>query len=75
MKNIIYSSLLKKITTKLFLIIFVLAGTLANAQTTFPDNVEDVPGAPVDDWILPFVLVSLVVGYFYIRKKITVFNS
>ncbi|MEC5164606.1 hypothetical protein RCH18_000325 [Flavobacterium sp. PL11] len=27
------------------------------------------PAAPVDDWILPFVLVSAAVGYYAIRKK------
>jgi hypothetical protein len=39
------------------------------------DNVTDVPGAPVDDWALPFALLSLILGYFYFRKRTTIFNS
>ena len=27
------------------------------------------PAAPVDDWILPFVLVSAAVGYYVFRRK------
>ena len=27
------------------------------------------PAAPVDDWILPFVLVSAAVGYYAFRRK------
>lgn len=45
------------------------------ATTPFNDNVEDVPGVPVDDWLLPFALLSLISGYFYFRKRATIFNS
>jgi hypothetical protein len=46
------------------------------ATTPFPDDVTDVvPGAPVDDWALPFALLSLISGYFYFRKRTTIFNS
>jgi hypothetical protein len=29
----------------------------------------DAPGAPVDDWILPFVFISAIAGYYRVRKK------
>ena len=43
--------------------------------TPFAPDVTDVPGAPVDDWALPFALLSLILGYFYFRKRTTIFNS
>ena len=33
------------------------------------DSTGSSPAAPVDDWILPFVLVSAAVGYYAFRKK------
>ncbi len=45
------------------------------ATTPFSDDVTDVPGAPVDDWAFPFVLLSLILGYFYFRRRTTIFNS
>jgi hypothetical protein len=31
---------------------------------------DDTPGAPVDDWIFPFVVISVIVGYCTLRKRI-----
>ncbi len=44
----------------------VFTSWYTNAQVPTP---PDVPGAPLTDWLLPFVILSLLVGYFYIRKK------
>ena len=33
------------------------------------DSSGTTPAAPIDDWILPFVLVGAAVGYYAIRKK------
>ena len=30
----------------------------------------DPPGAPVDDWILPFIVISAIIGYYSLRKRI-----
>lgn len=46
-----------------------------SATTPFDPDVTDVPGAPVDDWAIPFALLSLISGYFYFRKRTTIFNS
>ncbi len=38
--------------------------------TSIPLESADIPGAPVDDWILPFVTIVAIVGYCSLRKKI-----
>jgi hypothetical protein len=76
MKKILYNSSLNKLTVKLFFTMALLTSVFVNAQTPFEnEDVIDVPGAPVDDWILPFALLSLISGYFYFRKRTTIFNS
>ena len=34
----------------------------------------DAPGAPVDDWILPFVFISAIISVFVIRLNIGLYN-
>jgi hypothetical protein len=75
MKNLLYNSTFKKLSIKLFFTMVLLMSGFANAQTTFPGDVTDVPGAPVDDWVFPFAFLSLILGYFYYRKRATIFNS
>lgn len=36
-----------------------------------PLESDDVPGVPVDDWILPFIVISAIVGYYSLRKRIS----
>jgi hypothetical protein len=50
----------------LFLILFP-----AFAQEGFDDNVVDEPAVPVDNWIYPVILLTIVVVYFLMRKKQT----
>lgn len=69
MKNATYSSVLNKLTIKLLFIMFVFTSRYTNAQVPPPPSSTDVPGAPITDWILPFVFFSLIVGYFCVRKK------
>ncbi|MBF0695533.1 MAG: hypothetical protein IR153_10805 [Flavobacterium sp.] len=35
----------------------------------FPDDVEDVPAAPINDYILVGVAAAGILGYRFIRKK------
>lgn len=69
MKNRIINNLKN---SRLFsLLAFLLAAVGANAQPPFPDDVVDVPPpAPVDGWIIPVVILSLILGCYIIRKRI-----
>jgi hypothetical protein len=31
----------------------------------------DTPGAPLDDWILSFIVISAIIGYYGLRKRIS----
>jgi hypothetical protein len=35
----------------------------------FEDDVEDVPAAPIDDWIFPMVLLGIAMMVYYTKKK------
>jgi hypothetical protein len=39
--------------------------------SSIPLESDDTPGAPVDDWLLPFVVISAIVGYCSLRKRIS----
>ena len=54
------------VVTVLFLAQFVLA------QPGFDDDTEDVPAAPIDEWLLPMFLVGVVLVYYIYRRKTTV---
>ena len=54
-----------------FLFFFLLVAVGANAQPPFPGDVVDVPPpAPVDGWIIPFVVLGTILGCYVIRKSI-----
>jgi hypothetical protein len=54
----------KYITTvsfaKIAVLAFVLFTTLVNAQTDLPDAPEDVPTAPIDDYVWVLALLGLI---------------
>jgi hypothetical protein len=57
--------------TGILLFIFCLNSLtlLAEEATDFADDVEDVPAAPIDNWI-PYVIVLVVVfAYIMLNKK------
>ena len=35
----------------------------------FDDDVQDVPAAPINDWIIPAIVVMIVMVYFYFLKQ------
>lgn len=61
---------LKNIRLFLFFF-FLLIAVGANAQPPFPGDVDDVaPAAPVDSWIIPFIVLGSILGCYIIRKSI-----
>ena len=73
---------MKNIIIKAYLVLFFLAiSPITFAQGPGDENPignlkkddDDAtpPGVPVDDWIIPFVLLSTAVGYYAYRKKVS----
>ena len=60
MKNI------AKIKYSLALVLFTVT---LQAQQSFPDDVQDVP---IDDWVLPMILIGIAFMFYLIKKKIQV---
>lgn len=56
---------------KIALIALFLIQLPAFADGGFDDDVDDVPVAPIDSWIYPVILLTIVGVYFLMRKKQT----
>lgn len=55
---------------KIIVIFLLLAGFQnASAQEDFEDDTQDVPSAPISDYILPMALVGTYLGFRLIVKK------
>jgi hypothetical protein len=72
--RLIKEALMKKLnrtTIKYQLVVIVLFLTqFVQAQPGFEsDDVEDVPAAPIDDWIFPMVLLGIAMIVYYMKKK------
>lgn len=40
------------------------------AQTPgFEDDVVDVPAAPIDQWVLPMIVLGIAMRYYFMKKK------
>ncbi|MBP6128209.1 hypothetical protein [Flavobacterium sp.] len=50
-------------------VVLVLFTVTLQAQESFPDNVQDVP---IDDWVLPMILIGIAFMFYFIKKKIQV---
>lgn len=50
-------------------LVLVFLTQIIQAQTGFGDDVEDVPAAPINDWIIPAIVVMIVMVYFYFLKQ------
>ena len=57
--------------TGVLLFIFCLNSLtlLAEEATDFTDDVEDVPAAPIDNWIPFAILIAIGFGYVMLNKK------
>ncbi len=64
---------LKKSNTKYFfttLFLFCnITILIAQNEPAFDDNVIDTPAVPIDDYILPMLVLSLIIGSVQIKKK------
>lgn len=60
--------------TGILLVIFCLNSLTIFAQeaTDFNDNVEDVPQAPIDNWIPFAILLAIGFGYVMLNKKTSI---
>lgn len=63
MKN----SITIKIASLLFLL-FLSTATFAQNPSEAPDD-EDVPPAPINDYVVPMLLAGVVLGYTFIKGK------
>lgn len=54
-----------------FVVTVLFVTQFLQAQPGFDDgdDVEDVPVAPIDDWIFPMVLLGIVMMVYYTKKK------
>jgi hypothetical protein len=53
------------------LLTLVILTQFVQAQPSFDDgdDVQDVPAAPIDDWIIPMIIIVLVMVFFYFKKE------
>lgn len=65
--NITTVSFVNKISVWVFII--MLSITTTNAQTDLPDAPDDVPAAPIDDYILVLFVIGIVLGGYVFSKK------
>jgi hypothetical protein len=55
---------------------YIVCGLLLAVQSVqsqsfgFDDDVQDVPAAPIDDWVLPVMLLAIAVVFFTYRKNL-----
>ena len=66
---------MKNLSSKLYMtLLLIFSNLIIFAQPGNNDGFGgleggDAPAAPVDDWIIPFIVLSSIVGYYLIRKK------
>lgn len=53
------------------IVTFLFLAQFVQAQPGFDDgdDVVDVPAAPIDDWVLPMVIVGIAIIAYYTKKK------
>lgn len=62
-----------KATIKYQFIVILLFTQFVQAQPGFEsDDVEDVPAAPIDNWLMPMFVVGVVLVYYIYRRQLTV---
>lgn len=62
-----------KATIKYQFIVILLFTQFVQAQPGFEsDDVEDVPAAPIDNWLIPMFVVGVVLVYYIYKRKTTV---
>ena len=62
-----------KATIKYQFIVILLFTQFVQAQPGFEsDDVEDVPAAPIDNWLVPMFVIGVVLVYYIYRRQSTV---
>ena len=58
---------------KIYLMVFYLVSIAAMAQQDpgfpFEEDPGEDPAAPIDQWILPMVIIGIAVMYYFIQKR------
>ena len=57
-----------KISKTVYSFVFILTMNMANAQENFPDDTQDVP---VNDYLIPMLVLGIVLGFFLFKKRKT----
>ncbi|MCF6142536.1 hypothetical protein L1S34_14685, partial [Flavobacterium sp. K77] len=64
--------LMKKQTLSILLslsaLLFPFVTVLAQAEE-FPEDVQDVPAAPINDWIPLLLLLAIAVAFYFFKKQ------
>lgn len=69
MKNSIFSTINRSVIKLFFTIALLLMNNfILFAQTNFDDDVEDVPAAPIDDYLWVLALVGLLLAFMWFRS-------
>lgn len=50
--------------------ILPVATTWANEEDPFADDTQDVPTAPIDDFIIPLLITAIGIGLYLLQKQI-----
>ena len=58
-----------KLKLKISLVVLSVYTAIAQGQPSFTDQVEDVPAAPIDDWVMPVMGIAILLIVSYFRKK------
>ena len=53
-----------------FTITLLISNFAAFAQTTFDDDVQDAPAAPINDWIIPGAILGCLFAFYLIKKSL-----
>lgn len=59
----------RKLSLSIFVILFAITNTLAQIGLPGDGDVDDVPEAPIDDWVLPLSLIALMFGVWILSRK------
>lgn len=55
--------------------IFPVATTWANETDPFADDTQDVPAAPIDDFIIPLLIIAVGIAFYLLQKQVKVNRS
>lgn len=60
---------MKNIKTLFIILMLSLGIQNMNAQEDFDDDTQDVPSAPINDYIIPMLLVGAYLGYRLLKSR------